>query len=182
MKLVGDKVYLRYPTVDDAEEIFERLTSKIRRTAHIGAKTVQDQRAWLKSHPKMRREKQEIHFAIVEKKTEEIIGLGGFCNLHMRKKYGEVGVWITESKWKKGFAKEATKLFMKYGFEDLNLNRVEAVARVKNPAAWRLLENLGMTREGTLRQRAKLGDKPADDYMYSILKSEWGKKNANNRD
>ena len=68
----------------------------------------------------------------------------------------------------KGYASEAVKAIIGYGFSKLNLRRVQAIHSVDNPASGRVLEKAGMIYEGTLR----LYNGVSDQKMYSAIDTD----------
>ena len=98
---------------------------------------------WLKL-VSSRWEDEKIGFcAVVEKTTNKIVG---WCGLWRLKETGEteVGYAIAKEFWGNGFAAEAARRFLQYGFEELNLKKVVAVAMPENNASRRVMEKLGM--------------------------------------
>ena len=67
---------------------------------------------------------------------------------------------------------EALGLLLDYGFQQMELNRVEAVVFRDNDASCRLLAKLGFAREGLLREYAYLHGRLQDMYMYSLLRRD----------
>jgi RimJ/RimL family protein N-acetyltransferase len=90
-------------------------------------------------------------------------------------KFMSAEVWfkLHPDYWQSGFGTEALMGILKFGFEELNLHRIEAGCAVENLASARLLEKVGMTREGRKRQVLPLHTGWADNYMYAILRSDW---------
>lgn len=91
----------------------------------------------------------------------------------------EIGYVFNPNYYGKGYATEACKRILKYGFEELNAHRIIAGANVNNSASWKLLERLSMRREAHMLQnaffkRTENGD-PIwhDSYHYAILSNEW---------
>ena len=75
--------------------------------------------------------------------------------------------------WNRGFATEAARAILAFGFESLELNRIYALHMTVNPASGRVLHKAGMRHEGTLRQSVvKWGDHK-DIGVYGILAKEW---------
>jgi RimJ/RimL family protein N-acetyltransferase len=68
-----------------------------------------------------------------------------------------------------GYAREAVPLALGHAFGKLALNRVEADADPRNLPSCRLLERLGFTREGLLRERWRVGDDVQDSVIYGLL-------------
>ena len=86
---------------------------------------------------------------------------------------GEIGYWIGVPFWGRGYATEAAREIVRYGFESLDLNRIFACHYTRNPASGRVLQKAGMTYEGTLRQHWKKWDEYVDLAFYGVLRGEW---------
>ena len=71
-----------------------------------------------------------------------------------------------------GFATEAVKAMIEFGFRQLNLNRIQAMHFTNNFASGRVLEKAGMLYEGTLRQYVGMNDTFFDCKMYAIIKDD----------
>ena len=61
---------------------------------------------------------------------------------------------------------------IRFGFEDLGLNRIEAQHETDNPASGKVMAHVGMQYEGTLRQRLKNKGRYVDVALYAILRSD----------
>ena len=81
--------------------------------------------------------------AVLEKASRKLIG---WCGLWRLKETGEVevGYAIDKEYWGRGLAAEAARAFLEYGFNELKLEKVVAVARPENAASRRVMEKLGM--------------------------------------
>lgn len=86
---------------------------------------------------------------------------------------GEIGYWIGVPFWNRGYASEAARQILRYGFEECNLHRIFAGHYVRNPASGRVMQKVGMTFEGTLRQHVKKWGEYLDMSFYGILRDEW---------
>ena len=89
----------------------------------------------------------------------------------------ELGYWIGKPYWNSGYATEASRAVLKYGFEVLGLNRIHASHFRRNPASGRIMEKIGMKYEGCLRQHFKKWGKFEDLETYGILRSEYATAN-----
>lgn len=69
----------------------------------------------------------------------------------------------------RGIATAATLLAAQFGFEDLRLNRIEILTAIENSASQRVAEKAGAKKEGILRNRILLHDRPLDAVMYSLI-------------
>lgn len=111
-------------------------------------------------------------FAITLRDSGELVGSIGI-HVDADDARGEVGYWIGVPHWGRGYASEAAKALIDYAFETLELNKVHAAHFARNPASGRVMQKLGMTYEGTLRQHHNKWGEYVDVAVYSILRSEW---------
>jgi ribosomal-protein-alanine N-acetyltransferase len=85
----------------------------------------------------------------------------------------EVGWAIHPAEWGKGYATEAAWHVMDWGFKQLNIHRLVAFCHALNAASVRVMEKLGMHRDGVLRETRWLHGKWWDEYVYAVLEKEW---------
>jgi len=98
-------------------------------------------------------------------------GLHGIEPVHLA---AEFGIFIGEKQyWNQGYGREAARLMLKHGFEDLNLNRIYLHVYETNPRAVRSYEAAGFKREGVLREAVYKNGKYLDVILMSVLHSEW---------
>lgn len=113
-----------------------------------------------------------IRFSMIELKSNEIIGTCGFNSIDFENAKGEIGYDIAKASWGKGYAPEGISALLKFGFETLKLNRIEAKVEPENVSSIKVLEKLHFTFEGTLRQYEKSKGNFIDIKMYSLLKTD----------
>ncbi|MFT7070896.1 MAG: RimJ/RimL family protein N-acetyltransferase [Spirosomataceae bacterium] len=112
--------------------------------------------------------------------TIELLDDGQFIGLFelklSNKKHRKTEVWykLHPDFWDKGYATEAVNSILNYGFKELNLYRIEAGCAVENVGSIKVLEKVGMTREGIGRQILPLASGWSDNYSYAILETEYG--------
>jgi [ribosomal protein S5]-alanine N-acetyltransferase len=111
-------------------------------------------------------------FAITLRGTGELYGSIGL-KMDPRHERGEMGYWIGVPFWNRGYGTEAGHALLRFAFDTLRLNSVTAHHFIRNPASARVLQKIGMTYEGHLRQHVKKGDRFEDLHCYCILRSEW---------
>jgi RimJ/RimL family protein N-acetyltransferase len=85
----------------------------------------------------------------------------------------ELGYWIGVPYWGKGFATEAGRAVLEFAFTRRRLHRVFAQHYMTNPASGRVMQKLGMTAEGTLREHIFKNGEYLDVAVYSVLQKEW---------
>ncbi len=90
-----------------------------------------------------------------------------------RDRRAELGYWLAHNAWDFGFATEACRAAIDFGFRELNLARIYAQVLAGNSASEHVLEKLGMTREGAKRSHIKKGKKLVDVVLYGLLRDEW---------
>ncbi len=81
-----------------------------------------------------------------------MIGNCGFSKLDLKNRCGEIGYVIARDMWSKGIAAEAAERVVRFGFETLELHRIEAHFMEGNTASRRVAEKIGMTFEGIHRE------------------------------
>ena len=113
-----------------------------------------------------------LSWAIVRREDDQLIGSCGFVSENKKRNLAEIGYWLGKPYWGKGYAVEAARALVRFGFEQMNLQRVEAKCFVQNRAAQRVIEKLGMKFEGRERREMIKGIYP-ELLLYSILRQEW---------
>jgi ribosomal-protein-alanine N-acetyltransferase len=111
---------------------------------------------------------------VVELKAESrIIGDCGFNVYRPDNRRAEVNYAIDPAYWNRGLATEAVLCVLEYGFNRLNLNRIQAICHTANASSARVIQKAGLTFEGLLRDYIWFEQGPMDMNMHSILKDEW---------
>jgi RimJ/RimL family protein N-acetyltransferase len=133
--------------------------------------------AWIRTHAPSYAAGTLASFAIVAAATQELIGAMGLTisTAHAR---AELGYWVGVPFWNRGYATEAGAMIVRFGFEQLGLNRIHAQHFVRNPASGRVLQKLGMRHEGCLRQHVRRWGSFEDVEQYGILAREWRENSA----
>jgi [ribosomal protein S5]-alanine N-acetyltransferase len=115
---------------------------------------------------------EHIEFAICARDSGKLIG-GIGLGITARHKRGGLGYWLGVDFWGKGFATEAARAVLTYGFQTLELHRIEAGHYPRNPASGRVLEKIGMQREGLMRGDVLKGDQFEDTILYARLSTDF---------
>jgi len=114
-----------------------------------------------------------VSFVLVLKDTNEVIGRGGFHNWYKDHFKAELGYTLNKDVYKRnGFMTEAVNAILKYGFETMQLNRIEACIGTQNIASLSLIKKFGFTREGLLRQHYVRDGEIQDSFLFSLLKED----------
>ena len=102
----------------------------------------------------------------------KVIG-GVGLTIDKRSNIAELGYLIAKAHWGKGIMTEATLRVVRWGFEELGLDKIFAHADVLNVGSWRVMEKLGMTRERLFRGHSLARRVRLDDVYYGLLREEW---------
>ncbi|MEO8151190.1 MAG: GNAT family protein [Bacteroidia bacterium] len=114
------------------------------------------------------------NFRLINKDSGKIIGECGFHTWYFNHRRAEIGYSIfNEDDKAKGYMSEAIKPIISFGFEQMNLHRVEAFIGPANAASTKLVKRLGFKEEGTLREHYFKNNKMEDSVSFSILKHEF---------
>lgn len=111
-----------------------------------------------------------IRWAITLKEENRFMGTCGYHNWNRKHARAEIGYELSMESWGKGLMSEALKEMIAYGFESMNLNRIEALVYPENGASIRSLEKQGFKKEGLLEGYAFYRDVYQDLLMFSLLK------------
>ena len=128
--------------------------------------------AWIGTHAEVAERGDGLTLAVTERQSQAIVGAVGL-SISRAHRRGELGYWVAVDHWRRGYATEASEAMLDYAFGALDLIRVVAHCLTRNPGSWRVMEKLGMQREGHMRQHIIKLDVPEDIWLYGILREEW---------
>jgi RimJ/RimL family protein N-acetyltransferase len=173
--LETERLILRKMTPDDAEAVFAYASDPevTRYTAWDTHHTIEDSRAFLELVLGKYRSGGEPDWGVVYKDDHRFVGTCGFASWEAGHARAELGYVISRGYWGRGLMPEAVRTIIAFGFEKMNLNRVEARCIAENVASARVMEKAGMTYEGTLRRREFIKGAYRDMKLYAILRSEY---------
>ena len=112
-------------------------------------------------------------WALVLRDSGKMIGTCGFNYFDKINNSAEIGYVLNPAYWNQGIATEAVKTVIRFGFVELDLNRIEARHMIGNNPSGRVMEKCGMKHEGILRSAVLVGDEYKTVSVYSILYGEY---------
>lgn len=115
-------------------------------------------------------------WAIIKKSSSECIGQIAYFLVDSRNNFAEIEYCIGSHFQCKGFATEATKAVIEYGFNQMNLHKVQICTKTINVPSRRVIEKCGLTYEGTLRDYFYMNGEYVGRLYFSILRSEFDVK------
>jgi [ribosomal protein S5]-alanine N-acetyltransferase len=172
--LETERLILREATEEDAKDMVVYLSDQLV-VKHMGisaCETPEEVLGEIEWYKSIYKNGTGIRWGITLKDSGKVIGSCGFLNRNPKHYRSEVGYELSREHWGKGIANEALERVLKFGFEQLGLERIEALIEPKNLSSQKLVERQGFTREGLLRHYEYTNGKFDDLYMYSILKGD----------
>jgi ribosomal-protein-alanine N-acetyltransferase len=176
LRIVTERLTLRPFLLDDLAAVHEYASDPVVCTYMVyGPNTLQDTEKFLEMAI---RESAAVplvnlHLAIAETASNELIGACGLDSVSPRNLDGDLGYCLNRNKWNRGYATETARALLEYGFTKMNLHRIHATCRPANIASAKVLEKIGMQKEGHLREHRLVRGKWEDSFLYSVLVHEW---------
>jgi ribosomal-protein-alanine N-acetyltransferase len=115
----------------------------------------------------------DYEFAVVLKQSNILIGGCGIHVTNVNNKEGSIGYCYDKQYWGNGYASESAHAIINFGFEKLNLHRIFATCHTDNIGSAKVIEKVGMVKEGRLREHKLQKGKWRDSFIYSILDYEY---------
>jgi RimJ/RimL family protein N-acetyltransferase len=119
------------------------------------------------------REANGARLAIERVADGTLIGQCSFFKWNPTFRSAGIGYCLDEAAWGQGFATEAIGALLRWAFETLDLNRVQADVDTRNPASARVVERFGFVLEGTLREDCVVDGVVSDTWVYGLLRRQW---------
>ena len=152
---------------------YESELPSLRDSAWTG-RTAEDVRAFVRHFIDWQGEqpRRNFQFAVVLKGEGRLIGNCGI-RTNPDRRDADIGYELAHPHWGRGYATEAARAVLAFGFEELRLHRIWASCVLENAGSGRVLEKLGMRREGHLREHEWMRGRWWDTLLYAILDREW---------
>ena len=114
-----------------------------------------------------------FQLAIVLPETGQLIGNCGIRQESPESEEAEIGYELDPEYWGRGYATEAAREMLAFGFTELGLHRVSSWCVADNTASEHVLEKLGLRLEGRVREKKYYKGRWWDVLLYGIVKQEW---------
>lgn len=176
-RLETDRLILRPLQMDDAKDMYAyaRDPEVSRHVLWDAHKSIWETRHFLRFARNQYRRGFPGSFAMELKESGRMIGTIGFMWVNPDYKSAEVGYSLSRDYWNRGLMTEALEATLRFGFEELKLNRIEAQHDTENPASGKVMAHCGMQFEGVMRSRVMNKGVFRDVAVYAILKNDWQK-------
>lgn len=176
-QLTTERLIIRSFTKNDWKDLYEYLSDE-RVIRYEPYEVFSEEQC---KHEAIQRSKNEAFLAVCLKESNKVIGNLYFAEQDF--KTWEIGYVFNHSYQGVGYATEGAKEILREAFVHLGARRIIAMCNPENSASWRLLERLGMRREGHLIKNIYFKKDEAggpiwqDTYEYAILEEEWREQN-----
>lgn len=175
------RLVLRPFQIDDAEQMFRNwasdktvtkfLTWPAHENMDVTRNTVQ---GWVDGYAKP----DQYLWAVEFKELHEPIGSIAAVKIDAQTESASIGYCIGRKWWGQGLVAEALRAVIRFFFEEVGMNCVNACHDPRNPNSGKVMRKSGMTYEGTWRAAGRNNLGICDESWYSILKSEYACKDA----
>jgi RimJ/RimL family protein N-acetyltransferase len=163
------RLQLRHFTLDDFDDLF-RIYSDPEVMRYLSLRTKEQTQASLCKHIQHWQEHNFGMYAVIDKESGKMIGRCGLGFLDNTPEV-ELGYVFDKSYWNMGLATEASKATLNYGFEEIKLDRIVAIAKPENIASVRVIQKIGMKYE----KDAHFYN--VDVVYYAVSREEWQSDN-----
>ena len=166
------RLLLRELQKEDAEAIFRIFSDpEVMKYSDMDMFTRLEQAQFMIERQRHRFEQKEhFRWGIALKDSDIIIGTGGYVAWNRMWHNAELGYDLAKPYWGQGIMTEAVRAMIQFGFEHMELHRIEAEVMPENTASVRLLHKLDFQEEGVLRERSFWKDEFHDLAMFALFK------------
>lgn len=181
---VNSQVSLKLIDYQDTETLFQLISTSRKHLEEWGSwvqkiQTEEDTEQLIKKYLLQYAGKKGMHFLI--KYKNKPVGTISLKQLSWDVKSGEIGYWLSPDFVGKGIVAQATEVMLAYGFNDINLHKIEIWAADENEKSKQVPERLGFVKEGVRRDNEFLNGRFYTMVIYGLLKTEWLETRSSNR-
>ncbi|UYP45108.1 hypothetical protein NEF87_001393 [Candidatus Lokiarchaeum ossiferum] len=175
--ILGENIILKKTGIEHTRGLYEQVVSPgVMDNLTINIDDIEEFRRYIIFITNQWKMNQDFTYTIIENKTQMIVGQISIYNISFSHKRGEIGIWIGNSYWKRGYGSEALHLITDHAFGDLFINRLQCHIFTTNQRSIALFEKMDFQREGLNRQFVLKEEKFRDVFCYSLLAEQWEKK------
>ncbi len=167
------RLYLRPPRMEDAEAIFEQYAQDAAVTKYLTwrpHRDIEETRAFVRRCQDVWRDASAFPWAIIRKAGGQLLGM---IEMRIDGHRVDLGYGLAQGYWGQGYTPEVVAAIMDWAWQQPTVYRVWAVCDIENQASARVLEKVGMRREGVLRRwimHPNRSGEPRDCYCYAKTK------------
>lgn len=128
---------------------------------------------WIRERIEAYRHRERYVFAMELKESRKVIGVCGLVAVTWEHMNAELIYWLGKSHWNKGYVTEAARRMIRFGFEDLGLERISVGCFARNTASSRVIEKLEFQPEGRVRHEFLKDGEYLDAIHYGMIREEY---------
>ena len=164
------RLTLRQILPTDINKVYEGLSHKdVIKYYEVSFQTLEATKEQMDWYESLWKERTGIWWGICLKGQRDLIGACGFYDYEEKHQKAELGYWLFPEFWGKGFASEALPPILEFGFDLMQLHRIEALVEKGNHASSQLLEKHGFNYEGTMQDCEFKNGRFISVHMYALL-------------
>ena len=166
-----ERLLLRQFADSDLENVFKGLSHpEVIKYYGVSFQTLEATKEQMLFFADLEKNETGIWFAICSDDNKTFYGAGGLNNVSKEHKKAEIGFWLIPNFWGHGIMKEAMPLICNYGFENLDLNRIEGFVELENTNCKNAMAKLDFQYEGTMKDCEIKNDKFISLDIYAKVK------------
>lgn len=127
---------------------------------------------WIASRLEGMENRNIVPMVITLRGTDRVAGFCAFYRVSLIHGNAELVYWLGQEYWGQGYMTEAARRMIRFGFEEMGLERIYAGCFTRNKASARVLEKLGMKYEKCARHEYRKDNEFQDVYYFSILRDQ----------
>jgi RimJ/RimL family protein N-acetyltransferase len=178
MHLETERLLIRDYVRDDWQSVHQYASNEtVCRYTMWGPNTEQQTKEYIEQVIAEQEQHPRVSYQLAVMLKEEGRVIGG-CGIIVNMPNGEIGYCFHPDYWGRGYASEAAKAMLQFGFDEHHLHRIYATCRPGNAASANVMRRIGMKQEGLLREHMWFKGEYHDSWLYSILEHEFHAKDA----
>jgi ribosomal-protein-alanine N-acetyltransferase len=179
-QLQGKRVRLRGPNHADADALFALFadTEVMRYWSRPPMTTRGEAEGLIVEIEEGFAKRTHLNWVIASRQDDAVIGTCTLFRFEPRHRRAEIGYALRSEHWGRGLAAEAVALALDWAFRALALHRIEADIDPRNEGSRKLLQRLGFSSEGVLRERYFVGDEISDTELFGLLANDWAARSS----
>lgn len=174
MRLETERLILRPPDDRDADDLYPIISDPEVTNNLLIPYPFPEERMlpWIRDRREALRARERYTLVVVLKETGRVIGICGLIGCSWKHLNAELIYWLGKQYWGKGYMPEAAGRIVRFGFEELGLERISVGCFTRNEASRRVIEKLGFTYEGCARHEYRKDGEYQDVYHFGMLREE----------
>ncbi len=175
ISLRTERLLLRAFQLDDVERVHEYASDPVvTRFTDWGPNSIADTRAFVGESVQEAGEadRQSFTFAAVTEQDDTLVGTVAIWVEDAGHRRGELGAVFHRSVWNRGYATEAFRELVRFGLDELRLERIAATCHPENTGSARALTKAGLRAEGRMRGHLRTRDGRRDSLLFAILSTD----------